>query len=148
MRSFEKVILLSLCMGLSGPALALDGSDSPAGIAPPMPLFKNSLHALNEAILGLRSGDAASSIEALKYAAAGGQSLAQWKLGRMYASGEGVPHDDAKAYEYFLQIVTNYDEDNISRREIAIVSSAYVAVGIYALNGLPQMKMKPNEDEA
>ena len=144
MRSFEKIILLSLCMGLSGPALALDGSDSPAGMTPPMPLFKNSLHALNEAILGLRSGDAASSIEALKYAAAGGQSLAQWKLGRMYASGEGVPHDDAKAYEYFLQIVTNYDEDNLSRREIGIVSSAYVAVGIYALNGLPQMKMKPD----
>ena len=144
MRSFEKIILLSLRMGLSGPALALDGSDSPAGVTPPMPLFKNSLHALNEAILGLRSGDAASSVEALKYAAAGGQSLAQWKLARMYAAGEGVPHDDAKAYEYFLQIVTSYDEDNLSRREIGIVSSAYVAVGIYALNGLPQIKMKPD----
>ena len=142
MRSFEKIILLSLCVSLSGPALALDGSESPAGVAPPMPTFKNSLHALNEAILGLRTGDAASSVEALKYAAAGGQSLAQWKLARMYAAGEGVPHDDAKAYEYFLQIVTNYDEDNISRREIGIISSAYVAVGIYALNGLPQIKMK------
>ena len=144
MRLFEKALLLSLCVGLSAPALALDGSDSPAGVAPPMPLFKNSLHALNEAIMGLRTGDAASSVEALKYAAAGGQSLAQWKLARMYAAGEGVPHDDAKAYEYFLQIVSNYDEDNIPRREMGIVSSAYVAVGIYALNGLPQIKMKPD----
>jgi TPR repeat protein len=99
---------------------------------------------LNEAIVGLRAGDSAFSIEALKYAAAGGQSLAQWKLARMYASGEGVPHDDAKAYDYFLQIVSNYDEDTLSRREMGIVASAYVAVGIYALNGLPQIKMKPD----
>ena len=114
----------------------------------PCRCFKNSLQALNHAIAGLRAGDAAASVEALKYAAAGGQSLAQWKLGRMYASGEGVPHDDAKAYEYFNQIVNNYDEDTTSRREIGIVASAYVAVGIYSLTGLPEIKLKPDVERA
>ncbi len=148
-------VLLTLCV-LSGvafvfassPARALDGTDTPASIKPALPLYKNSLHALNQAIEGLRAGDAASSIDALKYAAAGGQSLAQWKLGRMYAAGEGVPHDDAKAYDYFLQIVNNYDEDTASRREIGIVASAYVAVGVYSLNGLPQVQLKADVSRA
>lgn len=143
----ERQFLFGLCVlafcGLT-PAVALDGSDTPAGVRPAMPAYRTPLHALNQAIEGLRAGDAASSIDALKYAAAGGQSLAQWKLARMYAAGEGVPHDDVKAYEYFLQIVNNYDEDTVPRREIGIVASAYVAVGIYALNGLPQLKLKPD----
>ncbi len=150
-----RTVLLTLCV-LSGvafvfassPARALDGTDTPASIKPALPLYKNSLHALNQAIEGLRAGDAASSIDALKYAAAGGQSLAQWKLGRMYAAGEGVPHDDAKAYDYFLQIVNNYDEDTASRREIGIVASAYVAVGVYSLNGLPQVQLKADVSRA
>ena len=146
MRVFGKKALLGVCVavGMSSPALALDGSEAPASIKPALPIYKNSLHALNQAIEGLRAGDAKSSLDALKYAAAGGQSLAQWKLGRMYADGEGVPHDDVKAYEYFLQIVNNYDEETVSRREIGIVASAYVAVGVYALNGLPQIKLKPD----
>ncbi len=150
-KPLARTILFALCAltGLAAasgpsPAWALDGTDTPASIKPALPLYKNSLHALNQAIEGLRAGDAASSIDALKYAAAGGQSLAQWKLGRMYAAGEGVPHDDAKAYDYFLQIVNNYDEDTASRREIGIVASAYVAVGVYSLNGLPQIQLKPD----
>ena len=150
-----RTVLLTLCV-LSGiafvfassPARALDGTDTPASIKPALSLYKNSLHALNQAIEGLRAGNAASSIDALKYAAAGGQSLAQWKLGRMYAAGEGVPHDDAKAYDYFLQIVNNYDEDTASRREIGIVASAYVAVGVYSLNGLPQVQLKADVSRA
>ncbi|MDB5543461.1 MAG: sel1 repeat family protein [Hyphomicrobiales bacterium] len=149
MRMLEKSWLIAfLVVGLAAPALALDGADRPASIKPAMPLYNNSLHALNEAIEGLRAGDAASSVDALKYAAAGGQSLAQWKLGRMYAAGEGVSHDDAKAYDYFLQIVNNYDEDTASRREIGIVASAYVAVGVYSLNGLPQIQLKPDVQRA
>lgn len=146
MRMLEKKVLLAACIALAcaGPALALDGTETPASAKPALPIYKNSLHALNQAIEGLRAGDAASSVDALKYAAAGGQSLAQWKLGRMYAAGEGVPHDDAKAYEYFLQILSSYDEDTVSRREIGIVSSAYVAVGVYSLNGLPQIQLKPD----
>ena len=150
-----RTVLLTLCVlsgvafvSASSPARALDGTDTPASIKPALPLYKNSLHALNQAIEGLRAGDAASSIDALKYAAAGGQSLAQWKLGRMYAAGEGVPHDDAKAYDYFLQIVNNYDEDTASRREIGIVASAYVAVGVYSLNGLPQVQLKADVSRA
>ena len=101
----ERSLIFAIC-ALAGfaanQAFAFDGRESAASAKKPLPVYQNSLHALNQAIEGLRAGDAASSVDALKYAAAGGQSLAQWKLARMYAAGEGVPHDDAKAYELSL----------------------------------------------
>ena len=62
--------------------------------------------------------------------------LARWKLGKMYADGDGVPHDDIKAFKYFSQIVQNYDEDDSDRRDLSVVSNAFVAVGVYSLNGI------------
>jgi len=53
------------------------------------------------------SGDTASAIEALKYAASEGEPLAQWKLAKIYANGDGVSRDDLRAYDYFSQIVSN-----------------------------------------
>ena len=59
----------------------------------------------------MKAGDADASIAALTYAAEGGQDLARWKLGEMYADGQGVQRDDVKAYHYFNQLVEDYDED-------------------------------------
>jgi uncharacterized protein len=88
--------------------------------------------------------DSATAIDALKIAAEGGELLAQWKLAKIYASGEGVPRDDLKAYEYFSQIVTSYDVDNPDRRDAAIVSSAVVALGDYSLNGIENSQVVAN----
>ena len=63
-------------------------------------------------------------------------------------NGDGVPRDDLKAYDYFSQIVANYDEDNPDRRDLAIVSSAFVALGIYNLNGIPGSKVRPDPQRA
>ena len=42
----------------------------------------------------LRAGDTKGGVSSLEYAAASGHPIAQWKLGRMYADGDGVkqPH--------------------------------------------------------
>ena len=53
----------------------------------------------------------------------------------MYAQGDGVPHDDVKAFEYFQQIIEAYDEANPNPRERGVVASAFVAVGAYSLTG-------------
>ena len=124
-------------------ALAFDGSTDAAATSKPLPIFKNPQTALRAGLEDFRVGDARSAVEALKYAAAGGESLARWKLAKMYADGDGVPHDDIKAYEYFSQIVANYDEDTSNPRELAVVSSAFVAVGIYSLNGIANTKIMP-----
>jgi len=96
----------------------------------------------------VRSGHSRSALAALEYAAEGGESLAQWKLGRMYADGDGVPHDDAKAFEYFSQIVENYNEDDADPRQAPFVSSAFVALGVYNLNGIANSGIAPNSARA
>ena len=130
------------------PALALDGSQPATLDKIPLKLFKSAQQALRAGIDDLRAGDAKSSVEALKYAAAGGQSLAQWKLGRMYAQGQGVPHDDFQAYQYFDQLIQSYNEDEPERRDISAVSNAFVAVGVYCLNGIPNTEVKPDPERA
>jgi TPR repeat protein len=152
MQTFSaSTLILSLGLIVLVPAqhtYAFDGSDAVASDKAPFRSFKNPQAALQAGLEGFRSGDHHSALEALKYAAAGGESLARWKLGKMYADGDGVPHDDIKAYEYFSQIVDTYDEDNPNRREASFVSYAFVQVGVYNLNGIPNTKVVPNPEEA
>jgi TPR repeat protein len=56
----------------------------------------------------LRAGDTKSGILSLEYAAASGHPIAQWKLGRMYADGDGVKQSDLKAFEYFREVADAY----------------------------------------
>jgi uncharacterized protein len=147
---WDRSLALALLLALGGtiPALALDGSQPATLEKIPLKLFKSAQQALRAGIDDLRAGDAKSSVEALKYAAAGGQSLAQWKLGRMYQQGEGVPHDDIQAYQYFDQLIQNYNEDDPERRDVSAVSNAFVAVGVYCLNGIPNSEIKPDPERA
>ncbi len=151
MRTPRPVLLLALA-GLAaavagtvgnGSAMAFDGSTDVAAPNKPLPIFKNPQAALRAGLEDFKIGDSRSAIEALKYAAAGGESLARWKLAKMYADGDGVPQDDIKAYQYFSQIVANYDEDDPNPRESSVVSSAFVAVGVYSLNGIANTKISP-----
>ena len=130
------------------PASAFDGTDAPADEAPSLPMFKNSNQAFRQGMDGYRSGNYKSSVEAFEYAAANGNPLARWKLGRMYAVGDGVAQDDYKAFRYFSQIVQNYDEDDSDRRDISVVSSAFVAIGVYSLNGIAKTEVRPDPQRA
>jgi len=133
---------------LSSPLLAFDGASSNTDDSKkPLQIFKDPQSALRAGLAGARSGDG-HWIDALKYAAAGGESLAQWKLGKMYASGDGVPHDDVKAYDYFSQIVASYDDESPNWRIMPLVANAYVALGIYYLNGIANTKIKPDPRHA
>jgi TPR repeat protein len=144
------IMLFSLAACLPGTRIgAFEGADGARVEKAPLRAFATPRAALQAGIDGFRSGgDAASAIEALKFAAKGGEPLAQWKLAQIYANGEGVPRDDLKAYDYFCQIVGNYDEDNPDRRDLAIVSNAFVALGIYNLNGIAGSKVRPDPKRA
>lgn len=127
--------LLALAVGWPATRIgALEGSVSPVDDS--RNAFKTPRAALHAGLEGVRAGNSVTAIEALKYAAEGGESLAQWRLAKIYAAGEGVPHDDLKAYQYFSQIVASYDEESPDRRDTRIVSSAFVALGLYTLNGI------------
>ena len=142
------VVLAGAGVLAASSAWALDGKDYSDNGKAQLQVFKNPQQALRAGVAGYRSGDVKSSLEAFKYAAANGNPLARWKLGKMYADGDGVPHDDTKAFDYFTQIVQNYDEDDDNRRDVSVVSDAFVALGVYSLNGIPNSEVKPSPERA
>src|SRR5437764_8791113 len=78
-----------------------------------------------------------TSLTSLQYAAEGGHPVAQWKLGRMYADGDGVAQDDLRAFEYFSRSANAHAEDSPSASQATIVSNACVALGRCYCNRIP-----------
>src|SRR6202162_4121036 len=145
-RRFAFAIIGSMTLGW-GPAFAFDGSTSDPSDKIPKN-FSDPKQALQAGITDLKAGDADASVRALTYAADSGQDLARWKLGEMYADGQGVRQDDLKAYPYFNQMVEDYDEDQPDRRNLSAISNAFVAVGVYCLNGIPNSEVRPDPQRA
>jgi TPR repeat protein len=147
-RGRESLLLATaLLFIVAGPALAFDGSTNPpAKISPKN--YASAEQALRAGLDDLNAGNAASCVDALTYAAEGGQQVARWKLGEMYADGVGVARDDVKAYHYFNQLVQEYDEDTLDPRNRGAISSAFVAVGVYSLTGIPNSEVRADPDRA
>jgi len=117
------------------PALAFDGNSAPntASLSPSE--MRNSVAEGNEK---------ANSLPALQYAAEQGQPAALWKLGRMYADGEGVPRDEVRAFNYFSQLANTHPDETPGTPQARIVANAFVALAHYYLTGIPNTKVKPN----
>ena len=95
-------------LSLSGPALPFDGAAAPstASLTPSDGLRSPSGVATPE------GNEKAKSLSALEYAADQGHLAAQWKVGRMYASGDGVAKDDQRAFIYFSQIANAHPDES------------------------------------
>jgi TPR repeat protein len=89
-----------------------------------------------------------ASLTALQYAAEGGHPVAQWKLGRMYANGDGVAQDDLRAYDYFSKIANAHADDSPSAPQATIVANAFVALGKYYVSGIPNTRVKADPERA
>ena len=131
---------------MAAPAFGFDGAPVNAETAIPVVSAQpGAAAALKKAI---PSAPAAPTLNSLQYAAEGGHPVAQWKLGRMYADGDGVIQDDLRAFEYFSRIANAHAEDSPSAPQATIVANAFVALGRYYLNGIPNSKIKPDSDRA
>ena len=73
---------------------------------------------------------------------------AQWKLGRMYADGDGVPQDDMRAFKYFSEIANTHADEPPGTPQAHIVANAFVALGRYYLTGIPNSTIKPDSARA
>ena len=150
MRTSRRIIV-ALLLGASSiatAAFAFDGAPVNQDAKIPVASAQSGSAA---AALALKKGIPApvtSEITALEYAAEGGHPLAQWKLGRMYASGDGVAHDDLRAFDYFSRIANKHAEDSPSTPQATIVANAFVALGRYYLSGIPNSKVKANPERA
>jgi TPR repeat protein len=87
-------------------------------------------------------------VASLVDAAAKGHSLAQWKLGRMYADGDGVQQDRLRAFEYFQRYADKHADDGPDMPQSRLVANAYVALGRYYLDGIPDSVIQPNPERA
>ena len=138
-----------LLVAFAAPAPALDGADqrltSPTA---QLPMFKDPRAALRAGLESYHSGKAGASIEALRYAADGGEYLAQWKLARMYAEGDGVTRDDHKAFDYFSKIVEHFADDDPDPSMRSMASNAFVSVGKYLRAGIASAKLAPDPERA
>jgi len=110
--------------------------------------YASAGEAIRSAARDLDLGDHLGAIQALEFAAKEGNPLAQWKLGRMYASGEGVPLDDLKAFEYFSKIADEHADESPDSPNAAVVGNAFVALGTYFLEGIDGTYVKPNAARA
>jgi TPR repeat protein len=74
--------------------------------------------------------------------------VAQWNLGRMYAAGDGVEHDDLRAFEVFRGIADAHAEEVPGTPQARFVANASVALGNYYLEGIPDTEVKPDIERA
>lgn len=161
MQTFKRIIF-ALMLGaapVAAPGFAFDGAPVkpdaalPALNQPPAAAAVTA-QALKKVPSAPTSGPAAAtpvnvpSLTSLQYAAEGGHPVAQWKLGRMYADGDGVVQDDLRAFEYFSRIANAHAEDSPSAPQATIVANAFVALGRYYLNGIPNSKVKADAERA
>ena len=154
MRTSKPIIIASILAGLPlASALAFDGApvnrDTTVPVVSGQPALAGAVKKpTNGGATGSMTTAQETSLTALQYAAEGGHPIAQWKLGRMYADGNGVVQDDLRAFEYFSRIANAHAEDSPSAPQASIVANAFVALGRYYLTGIPNSKVSADTERA
>jgi uncharacterized protein len=110
--------------------------------------FTSVKQALRQGVESIQSGDLAAAVDALKYASDQGNPSARFKLGQMYAGGEGVPQDDLEAFNFFRKITLENDEEAPDSPAAKTVARAFIAVGNYYRDGIPNSDIVPDMQEA
>lgn len=150
MRTSNLCLVSVALAGIAGSAWALDAAPRP-GAAPAAPAAAaevSSPQAFRAGTELLKSGDTDKAVTALRYAADQGHTMAQWKLARMYADGEGVKRDHLQAFQYFSKIASEHAEASPWTQQARFVANAYVSLGSYYLNGIPNTQVRADVDRA
>ncbi len=145
------VVALSATVFVAASAVAFDGT-APGGQEAALPVVAapSGIAVIKKPVppADIPNVPSAASLTALQYAAEGGHPIAQWKLGRMYAIGDGVARDDLRAFEYFSKVANAHAEDNPAAPQATVVANAFVALGRYYTTGIPNSRVKADPDRA
>ena len=98
------------------------------------------IEAFRSGAASLKAGENDKALSSLQYAADHGYALAQWKLGRMYAAGDGVPRNELRAFQFFSRIANTHAEDAPHLPQARFVANAFVQLGHYYLDGIRQYR--------
>jgi exopolysaccharide production negative regulator len=128
-------------LGSATPLAAVPGpSVSPLAVPPASrsALPPTPQEAFRTGTQALRQGRTDQALMDLEYAAEQGVPGAIWKLGRMYADGDGVKMNKARAYEYFRRLTSSHgNESSGTTPNAGFVANAFVALGLFHLEGIP-----------
>jgi len=127
--------------GAQAPAIALDPVAAARGTDSSRDIFSLGFAAY-------KRGETQEAVEALRQAAILGHPGARWKLGQMYAVGEGVPENDLEAFRMFEQIVREQEDDTAASPNAAYVASALMALAEYNRNGIPGTSVEADPNQA
>jgi TPR repeat protein len=98
---------------------------------------RSGSQALRSGTQALRDGKPDEAVTALEYAAGQGVPGAMWKLGRMYADGDGVDKNKMRAFEYFRDLAKAHAYDPPGTPQARFVANAFVTLGHFYLEGIP-----------
>jgi hypothetical protein len=98
--------------------------------------------AIRSGAQALRDGRTDQAVTSLEYAAEQGAPGAMWKLGRMYADGDGVGQNKLRAFEYFKNLTKAHADDPPGTPQARFVASAFVALGHFYLEGIPDTQVR------
>ncbi len=139
-RRFGPVLALAAIV-VAGPALGFDVNSAREDGASPDDAFRAGTRLYY-------SGKKTEAASAFGFAAEKGHTISQWKLGRMYESGDGVGKDDVKAFEYYSKVVREHGDEGWGTSNARFVASAFVAIGSYYMRGIQDSAVTPNVDRA
>ena len=133
---------LVIVIGMTAQAAAFDIKNLNADTPP--------AEALRFGITSYRSGDKTTAVEALSFAAKNGSAGAQWKLGNMYAEGDGVERNDYQAFKLFSDVAAQATEDDKTRRDqpTPFVTNAWAKLGAFFRSGIPNSDVKADPNRA
>ncbi|MGE3150037.1 MAG: tetratricopeptide repeat protein [Pseudorhodoplanes sp.] len=138
-------LAIGLCADFGAtPTVALDGTRTPTNT----PLTLTPVEAFRSGARALKVGEKEKAVTSLQYAAEKGHALAQWKLGRMYAEGDGVPRDDLRAFGYFSRIADGHADESPDVPQSRFVANAFVQLGHYYLEGIPNSQVRADPERA
>lgn len=137
-QTFRWTAVVCLTIGLSGgisgrPAVAAEGGR----YASPTAAYHDGLDAW-------RAGRKDEALRALEYASDKGVLGAMRKLATLYASGEGVPQSDARAFVYYQNIADEFADTSPRHPLARQVSEAFVALATYHRSGIAEIGIKPD----
>jgi hypothetical protein len=126
------------------PKLVAPGAAPSAALPrPPASIpYGTPVEALRSGTQALRAGRTDQAVTSLEYAAEQGMPGAMWKLGRMYADGDGVTQDKLRAFEYFRNLTKTHAYEPPDSPQSRFVASAFVSLGHFYLEGIPDSAVK------
>jgi TPR repeat protein len=120
----------------------------PIAPLPTTPRPTTPFEAFRSGTQALRAGNTAQAVNELEYAADQGVPAAQWKLGRMYADGDGVQKNTARAFEYFSRLTRAHGDDAPGTPQARLVANAFVSLGQMYLEGVPDSSVAADPTRA